>query len=37
MLKEVSVSDETRSSFYAGMKVALHEVASKTYGLEEEA
>lgn len=36
MLKEVPVSDEARSSFYAGMKVALHEVAEKTYSLEEE-
>lgn len=33
MLLDIPDSDETRSSYYAGMKVALHGVAAKTYGM----
>ena len=33
MLSDIPKSDEARSSYYAGMKVALHGVAEKTYGL----
>ena len=35
MLQDVPVSDEARSSFYAGMKVALHGIAEKTYSMKE--
>lgn len=35
MLKDIPVADEARSSFYAGMKVALHGVAEKTYSMKE--
>ena len=35
MLEDIPISDEARSSFYAGMKVALHGVAEKTYSMKE--
>ena len=35
MLQDIPVSDESRSSFYAGMKVALHGIAEQTYSMKE--
>ena len=34
MLQNIPEYDETRASFYTGMKVALHNVATKTYNIE---
>lgn len=34
MLQSIPEYDETRASFYTGMKVALHNVATKTYNIE---